>query len=78
MIPFIYIYIYIENSWRGELDPYVGKPRVTFKRGGTFKLTVFSDLHYGENPWEDWGPEHDRDSSALLTKVLSDEMPDFA
>ena len=67
-----------ENSWRGELDPYVDKPRVTFREDGTFKVTVFSDLHYGENPSEDWGAKQDRNSSALLTKVLADEMPDFA
>ena len=67
-----------ENSWQGELDPYVDKPRVTFREDGTFKLTVFSDLHYGENPSEDWGANQDCNSSALLTSVLADEMPDFA
>jgi len=60
------------------LDPYPDKPRITFKADGTFKLTVFSDLHFGENPWYDWGPEQDRNSVVLLEKILADEKPDFA
>ena len=61
-----------------DLNPYPNKPRLTFKADGTFKLTVFSDLHFGENPWEDWGPEHDRNSVSLIKKVLADEKPDYA
>ena len=60
------------------MDPYPDKPRITFKADGTFKLTVFSDLHFGENPWDDWGPEQDRNSVVLLEKILADEKPDFA
>ena len=48
-----------------------------FKRDGTFKLTVFSDLHFGENPWDDWGPEQDVNSLTLMDKVLADEKPDY-
>jgi len=59
------------------LNPYPGKPRVAFRRDGTFKLTVFSDLHYGENPWDSWGPEQDRNSTRLMKAVLTDEKPDF-
>ncbi|KIM42442.1 hypothetical protein M413DRAFT_444857 [Hebeloma cylindrosporum] len=59
------------------LDPYPGKPRLTFKRDGTFKLTVFSDLHFGENPWDWWGPEHDASSVALMGTVLADEKSDY-
>ncbi|KIM42443.1 hypothetical protein M413DRAFT_444859 [Hebeloma cylindrosporum] len=59
------------------LDPYPGKPRLTFKRDGTFKLTVFSDLHFGENPWDDWGPEQDVNSISLMDTVLGDEKPDY-
>ncbi|KAF8648134.1 hypothetical protein AX16_006384 [Volvariella volvacea WC 439] len=60
------------------LNPYPTKPRVTFRADGTFKLTVFSDLHYGENPNEDWGPEQDRNSTRLMRAVLADERPDYA
>ena len=61
-----------------NIDPYPGKPRVVFKPDGTFKLTVFSDLHFGENPWEDWGPAHDKSSVGLITSILADEKPGFA
>lgn len=44
---------------------------------GTFKLTVFSDLHFGENPWDDWGPEQDRKSIIVMTDMLKLERPDF-
>ena len=59
------------------LNPYPSKPRISFKSDGTFKLTVFSDLHFGENPWDDWGPVQDINSLALMRTVLSDEKPDF-
>jgi hypothetical protein len=38
---------------------------------------VFSDLHYGENPWDDWGPIQDKNSTILMKKVLGDEHPDY-
>lgn len=61
------------------LDPYpaLGKPRLTFKSDGTFKITVFSDLHFGENPWDAWGPEQDINSTVLMNTVLGDEKPDY-
>ncbi|KAF9525232.1 Metallo-dependent phosphatase-like protein [Crepidotus variabilis] len=61
-----------------DLNPYPAKPRISFKSNNTFKLTVFSDLHFGENPWEDWGPAHDKSSVALMARILADEKPDFA
>ncbi|GLB38949.1 putative calcineurin-like phosphoesterase [Lyophyllum shimeji] len=60
-----------------DLDPYPGRPRLTFRPDGTFKITVFSDLHYGENPWDEWGPEQDRNSTRLVKAVLNDEKPDY-
>jgi hypothetical protein len=60
-----------------SFDPYPDKERITFRPDGSFKLTVFSDLHYGENPWEDWGPEQDRNSTRLMRRVLKEEKPDF-
>ncbi|RXW13709.1 hypothetical protein EST38_g12145 [Candolleomyces aberdarensis] len=62
-----------------EVDPYpsLGKPRVAFKPDGTFKITIFSDLHFGENPWDDWGPKQDANSIKLMNTVLSDEKPDY-
>lgn len=40
-------------------------------------MTVFSDLHYGENPWDVWGPQQDVNSTRLMRTVLSDEKPDY-
>jgi hypothetical protein len=60
-----------------HLNPYPDKPRITFSSSGTFKLTVFSDLHYGENPWDDWGPQQDVNSTRLMRGVLAAEKPDY-
>ncbi|EPQ53523.1 Metallo-dependent phosphatase [Gloeophyllum trabeum ATCC 11539] len=60
-----------------DLNPYPTKPRVTFRADGTFKLTVFSDLHYGENPWDAWGPQQDVNSTVLMKLVLASEQPDY-
>ncbi|RDB18404.1 putative inactive purple acid phosphatase 16 [Hypsizygus marmoreus] len=64
-------------STNSDLNPYPGKARVAFRSDGTFKLTVFSDLHFGENPWDDWGPEQDTNSTRLMKAVLKDEKPDY-
>ncbi|KAJ3797657.1 Metallo-dependent phosphatase [Lentinula aff. detonsa] len=58
-------------------DPYPDKPRITFRADGTFKITVFSDMHWGENPWDAWGPEQDANSTRLMKRVLPSENPDF-
>ncbi|EKM77163.1 hypothetical protein AGABI1DRAFT_115363 [Agaricus bisporus var. burnettii JB137-S8] len=60
------------------LDPYPHKPRITFKDDGTLKITVFSDLHFGENPWDVWGPQQDSNSTRVMKRVLKDENPDYA
>ncbi|KAG8970588.1 hypothetical protein FRC05_000524 [Tulasnella sp. 425] len=59
------------------LNPYPNKRRLHFKDDGSFKLTVFSDLHFGENPWDDWGPEQDRKSLIVMNDMLDLEQPDF-
>ncbi|KAJ3571996.1 hypothetical protein NP233_g3383 [Leucocoprinus birnbaumii] len=60
-----------------DLNPYPNKPRIVFRKDGTLKITVFSDLHYGENPWDWWGPVQDANSTRLMKRVLKDEQPDF-
>ncbi|KAI3615490.1 calcineurin-like phosphoesterase [Moniliophthora roreri] len=67
-----------QRSLQDELNPYPTKPKLTFGADGTFKVTVFSDLHFGENPWDTWGPEHDANSVKLMKSVLQDEKPDYA
>ncbi|KAF9446424.1 Metallo-dependent phosphatase [Macrolepiota fuliginosa MF-IS2] len=59
------------------LNPYPDKPRLVFRDDGTFKITVFSDLHYGENPWDWWGPVQDSNSTRVMKRVLKDETPDY-
>jgi len=60
-----------------SLNPYPNKPRIVFREDGTLKITVFSDLHYGENPWDWWGPVQDSNSTRLMKRVLKDEEPDY-
>ncbi|KAJ3564637.1 hypothetical protein NP233_g8164 [Leucocoprinus birnbaumii] len=67
-----------QASQSANLDPYPDKPRIVFRKDGTLKITVFSDLHFGENPWDWWGPEHDLNSTKLMKRVLKDEKPDYA
>ena len=43
---------------------------------GTFHLSVFSDLHYGENE-STFGIPADMNSAALMRQVLSEEQPNF-
>lgn len=59
------------------LNPYPDKPRITFKQDGTFKLMIFADIHYGENPWDTWGPQQDVDTSLLMGIALTIEKPDY-
>ncbi|GJJ10350.1 hypothetical protein Clacol_004576 [Clathrus columnatus] len=60
-----------------ELNPYPTKPQLTFnQKSGTFEIMVFSDLHFGENPWDDWGPIQDKNSTILMKAVLKDD-PDY-
>ncbi|KXN84652.1 putative inactive purple acid phosphatase 16, partial [Leucoagaricus sp. SymC.cos] len=58
-------------------NPYPDKPRIVFHSDGTWKITVFSDLHYGENPWDWWGPVQDSNSTRVMKRVLKDEKPDY-
>lgn len=74
----IYLLILPRQVRQAQLqDPYPDKPRITFRDDGTFKITVFSDMHWGENPWDVWGPQQDANSTILMNKVLGSEKPDF-
>jgi hypothetical protein len=66
-----------ELSGSADINPYPYKSRLVFRPDGTFKITVFSDLHFGEKPWEDWGPEHDANSVKLMRTVLAEEAMDY-
>ena len=46
---------------------------VQMRAGAAFKITVFADLHFGENAWSDWGPDHDVNSVKVMSTVLDNE-----
>ncbi|KAJ4970233.1 hypothetical protein NE237_003332 [Protea cynaroides] len=48
-----------------------------FSSNSSFKIALFSDLHYGENSWTDWGPRQDAKSDRVMSTVLDQEEPDF-
>ncbi|KAK1996704.1 calcineurin-like phosphoesterase [Colletotrichum falcatum] len=50
---------------------------LTFGNDGTFKISVFEDLHFGENAWEAWGPAADIKTVKVMNKVLDDARPDL-
>ncbi|KAM0799762.1 calcineurin-like phosphoesterase [Usnea florida] len=54
----------------------VTKADLNLAEDNSFKISVFSDLHYGENE-STFGIAADMNSAALMRQVLSQEQPDF-
>ncbi|RYP11885.1 hypothetical protein DL767_011288 [Monosporascus sp. MG133] len=50
---------------------------LTFKVDGTFQISIFEDLHFGENAWDSWGPQQDINSVKVIDKILTTETPDL-
>ncbi|KAL4879845.1 Metallo-dependent phosphatase-like protein [Aspergillus karnatakaensis] len=48
-----------------------------FKEDGTFQISIFEDLHFGENAWDSWGPENDLKSVTVIDQILDAESPDL-
>lgn len=46
-----------------------------FNGGGSFKVALFADLHFGEDAWTDWGPQQDVNSIKVMSTVLDLETP---
>ena len=44
-----------------------------FTANGTFQLSIFEDLHFGENAWDTWGPQQDINSVIVMNEVLNAE-----
>jgi hypothetical protein len=44
-----------------------------FSADGTFQLSIFQDLHFGENAWDQWGPELDKNTVRVLDDLLGYE-----
>ncbi|KAJ3345203.1 hypothetical protein HDU83_004300 [Entophlyctis luteolus] len=47
--------------------------KLRFSESGTFRMVQFADLHYGEAPDTDWGPEQDANSTRVIASVLDAE-----
>ncbi|KAI1437277.1 Metallo-dependent phosphatase [Xylaria sp. CBS 124048] len=48
---------------------------LTFRPDGTFQLAIFEDLHFGENAWDQWGPQQDINSVKVINEILDKESP---
>jgi len=44
-----------------------------FTANGTFQLSVFEDLHFGEGENTVWGPQQDADSTRVMNTILDAE-----
>ncbi|KAI8848084.1 Metallo-dependent phosphatase-like protein [Chytridium lagenaria] len=54
---------------------YLDSPRLTYNK--VFKIALFSDLHYGEEPSTEWGPLQDENSTRVVEGILDAESPNF-
>ncbi|EEA22062.1 hypothetical protein EYB25_006705 [Talaromyces marneffei] len=50
-------------------------PTLRFTDKGTFQISIFSDLHYGEAEDLDWGPQQDINSTRVMNSILDNESP---
>lgn len=48
-------------------------PALQFTQNGTFQITIFEDLHFGEAEDTDWGPLQDVDTLKVMRTVLDNE-----
>ncbi|GAW12477.1 hypothetical protein ANO14919_018470 [Xylariales sp. No.14919] len=48
---------------------------LTFRADGTFQISIFEDLHFGENAWDQWGPQQDINSVRVINEILDKESP---
>ncbi|KAI5924185.1 Metallo-dependent phosphatase-like protein [Camillea tinctor] len=50
---------------------------LVFNEDGTFQISIFEDLHFGENAWDQWGPQQDINSVKVINQVLDKESPEL-
>lgn len=48
-------------------------PALHFAQNGTFQLSIFEDLHFGEAEDTDWGPQQDIKTLGVMQTVLASE-----
>jgi hypothetical protein len=44
-----------------------------FTSSGTFQISIFEDLRFGENAWDQWGPQQDINSVKVINEILDAE-----
>ncbi|KAH8204510.1 hypothetical protein TruAng_001284 [Truncatella angustata] len=64
----------VNSTWKNTTTDNLTAP-LTFTAGGTFKISIFEDLHFGENAWDSWGHQQDINSVKVLNQVLDSETP---
>jgi hypothetical protein len=52
------------------------QPVLRLNEQNEFHITIFSDLHYGEEE-DGWGIDQDVNSARVMNNVLAAEVPDF-
>ncbi|KAH7316692.1 Metallo-dependent phosphatase-like protein [Stachybotrys elegans] len=60
------------SRFNGSLDTVL-----KMKDDGSFQIAIFSDLHFGENAWDSWGPQQDINTVKVIEKVLDSDRPDL-
>lgn len=77
----LYLYLQVISTVgsNGQTIALRTKPEnfLQIQKGLPFKVALFSDLHFGENAWTDWGPQQDVNSVKVMSCVLDKENPDF-
>ncbi|KAK0933003.1 hypothetical protein LTR29_015423 [Friedmanniomyces endolithicus] len=48
-------------------------PPLRFTSNGTLQISIFEDLHFGENAWDSWGPQQDINTVKVMNQVLDAE-----
>ncbi|KAL7625255.1 hypothetical protein AAE478_004471 [Parahypoxylon ruwenzoriense] len=48
---------------------------LSFDDDGKFQISIFEDLHFGENAWDQWGPQQDINSVKVINEILDVESP---
>ncbi|CAK7230991.1 hypothetical protein SBRCBS47491_007778 [Sporothrix bragantina] len=64
----------LQRASRATRDP---AAPLQFHSDGSFQISIFEDLHFGENAWKYWGPQQDLNSVRVIETVLDAERPDL-
>ncbi|GAP93186.1 putative calcineurin-like phosphoesterase [Rosellinia necatrix] len=59
----------VSSNYLGSVEP------LTLRADGTFQIAILEDLHFGENAWDQWGPQQDINSVKVINKIFDKESP---